>query len=308
MKTLIQYLRQYQREAFHAGAFALVILLLGVGVYFNYIEPVLRQTSKSLMRSYWYIAYYVALYGGAFWGTYLIQSIFTRDWKAFRSPTFWFWSIGAILVFSTRAGSHLFMIDIWTWLQSLGVAYYWSYSAHTIFRMSMIVIPVLLYWFMFDRREQPLYGWKLKDVDLKPYLTLLILMVPLIAFASTQADFLKSYPKGAAILHQGASGVEVFIYELVYGLDFVAVEFFIRGFMVLALARLIGPSVILPLAAFYVTIHFGKPMGEAISSFFGGMILGIVAFYSRSILGGIIVHLGIAWMMELGAALGRWWS
>ncbi len=308
MKTLIQYLRQYQREAFHAGAFALVILLLGVGVFFYYIEPVLRQTSNSLIHSYWYIVYYFAIYGTAFWGTYLIQSIFTRDWKAFRSPTFWFWSIAAMLVYATRTGSKLFMVDIWPWLQAQGLAYHWSYSAHTIFRISIIIIPVLLYWFWFDRKKQPLYGWKLKDVDLKPYLTLLILMVPLIAFASTQADFLKSYPKGAAILHQGASGVEVFIYELVYGLDFVAVEFFIRGFMVLALARLIGPSVILPLAAFYLTIHFGKPMFETISSFFGGMILGIVAFYSRSIFGGIIVHLGIAWMMELGAALGRWWS
>jgi len=30
-----------------------------------------------------------------------------------------------------------------------------------------------------------------------------------------------------------------------------------------------------------------------------------LAFYSRSIWGGIVVHMGIAWLMELGAFLGK---
>jgi hypothetical protein len=47
-------------------------------------------------------------------------------------------------------------------------------------------------------------------------------------------------------------------------------------------------------------------MGELISSFFGGSLLGIIAYYSRSIVGGIIVHVGIAWMMELGAFISKY--
>jgi membrane protease YdiL (CAAX protease family) len=95
------------------------------------------------------------------------------------------------------------------------------------------------------------------------------------------------------------------LYEFVYGIDFVFIEFFFRGFLILALARIAGPGVILPMASFYVFIHFGKPMGETISSFFGGTLLGIIAYYSRSIAGGIIVHMGIAWMMEAGALLSK---
>ena len=45
-------------------------------------------------------------------------------------------------------------------------------------------------------------------------------------------------------------------------------------------------------------------MGEAISSFFGGLLLGIVSYNTGSILGGLLVHLGIAWMMEIGGFLG----
>jgi hypothetical protein len=61
------------------------------------------------------------------------------------------------------------------------------------------------------------------------------------------------------------------------------------------------------MAAFYCTIHFGKPLGECISSYFGGMVLGVLAYRTRSILGGLIVHLGLAWMMELGGWLGHTW-
>ncbi len=52
------------------------------------------------------------------------------------------------------------------------------------------------------------------------------------------------------------------------------------------------------MAATYVFLHFGKPMGEAISSGFGGYILGIIALYSGNIWGGVFVHVGIAWLME----------
>jgi hypothetical protein len=39
--------------------------------------------------------------------------------------------------------------------------------------------------------------------------------------------------------------------------------------------------------------------------FFGGLILGIVVYHTRTIVGGLMVHLGIAWMMELGGYLGH---
>jgi hypothetical protein len=66
-----------------------------------------------------------------------------------------------------------------------------------------------------------------------------------------------------------------------------------------------GKDCILPMALFYCTIHFGKPLGECISSYFGGIILGVVIYNTRTIFGGLIVHLGIAWLMELGGYLGN---
>jgi hypothetical protein len=139
-----------------------------------------------------------------------------------------------------------------------------------------------------------------------PYLLLLAAMIPLVGFAACQPAFLHAYPKLKALnflAPGGPSAMQTVLYELSYGSDFLTIEIFFRGFLVVLLGRYAGPAAILPMAVFYCSIHFGKPMPECISSYFGGIILGIIACYSQSILGGIVVHLGLAWMMELAAIL-----
>jgi hypothetical protein len=138
---------------------------------------------------------------------------------------------------------------------------------------------------------------------------MLLVMVPLIAAASTQPDFLDMYPKLKDV-NPVLAGVENrwfyhLLHELSYGSDFISVELFFRGFLVLAFVKIAGKDAILPMACFYCTIHFGKPLGECISSYFGGLLLGIVVYNTRSIIGGLMVHLGIAWLMEIGGYIGN---
>ena len=135
---------------------------------------------------------------------------------------------------------------------------------------------------------------------------MLLIMIPLIALASTQKDFLQMYPKAKFVeqLDLPAKKWHYIFYELCYGFDFVSIEFFFRGFLILSLLKICGPHCIIPVACFYCSIHFGKPLGEAISSFWGGLLLGIISYNTQSIWGGLIVHLGIAWLMEAGSWLG----
>jgi hypothetical protein len=138
---------------------------------------------------------------------------------------------------------------------------------------------------------------------------MLAVMIPLITIASTQSDFLSMYPKLNDVNNVLATVKHNWIYKLIhelsYGSDFISVELFFRGFLILAFVKVAGKDAILPMACFYCTIHFGKPLGECISSFFGGILLGIIVFNTRSILGGLIVHLGIAWLMEIGGHIGN---
>jgi hypothetical protein len=152
------------------------------------------------------------------------------------------------------------------------------------------------------------YGLTARNFNVRPYFWILLFLVPLVALASTRHDFLHTYPKVKNINfisgYTSPAWPWKLLYELSYGLDFVSIELFFRGFLIIGLARYGGQYAILPMAAFYCTIHFGKPLGECISSFFGGLALGVIACRTRSILGGLLIHLGLAWLMEAGGWLG----
>lgn len=184
---------------------------------------------------------------------------------------------------------------------------YWNQVVYWPFKLLIVVFLLLITWQVFNR-DHPFYGLSTKNYQWKPYWLMLLIMVPLIAAAATQPDFLRVYPKFQHVLFLSqpqSNGWNQLLYELSYGTDFLSIELFFRGFLVLAFARWTGKDAILPMALFYCTIHFGKPLGECISSFFGGMILGVITYHTRSIWGGLIVHLGIAWMMELAGYIAK---
>lgn len=168
----------------------------------------------------------------------------------------------------------------------------------------LLIIRLLWQWFGYD---QPVAGMTRKGFRASPYFVLLLLMVPLILFAAGRPDFQLVYPKAQLInrLYPDPPFWRYLLFELCYGSDFFTIELFFRGFLVLAFIRYAGKDAILPVAAFYCSIHFGKPLFECITSYFGGLLLGIVVSRTGTIWGGLIVHLGIAWLMELAGALAR---
>jgi len=186
--------------------------------------------------------------------------------------------------------------------------YYWNQVACWPIRLILLSSILFIIWKIFYSKET-FFGLTIKNFNWKPYLIMLLIMVPLIAAASTQPDFLNMYPKlkdvDTALYGVKNKWLYHLLHELSYGSDFISVELFFRGFLILAFIKIVGKDAILPMACFYCTIHFGKPLGECISSYFGGMILGIVVYNTRSIIGGLMVHLGIAWLMELGGYIGN---
>lgn len=135
-----------------------------------------------------------------------------------------------------------------------------------------------------------------------------LIMVPLVFAASFLPDFLESYPKYKKTMGQVAAAYFempewpfVVLYEFAYLSDFLSIELFFRGFLIIGLSKHLGKDVVLPMACTYCVLHFGKPLGECISSIFGGYVLGVIAFYSRNIWGGVVLHMGVAGLMELMA-------
>jgi hypothetical protein len=305
MRKIWFYLRQHLKEDFKAGHYVTIFVILAVAIAFNYafdFEDNILSYLPPLKKLVSYLAMYGVLY-------FLAISSYCYFYKKpiYKNPTFWLYSGFGLLVlaFDSSAPFLPYIVN-----QLPIKLFFWGYKVLVNFQSLLTVLaPILVFYYLKDKEASHAYGLTETRFDARPYLTLIAIMLPLLIMASFHESFLKQYPmyKGsAADEYLGVNEVvTVGIYELFYGLDFITVELLFRGFFVIGLARFLGRSAVLPMAVVYCSLHFGKPMGEAISSIFGGYILGVVAFETRSIWGGIMVHLGIAWLMELIAFLQK---
>jgi hypothetical protein len=263
-------------------------------IFFNYYCGLNRLISTKpdwQQYFYWYLIFLIA-----FSFTYVLLSFLTNE-NVFGNKSFLILFLIAPLIFSWKMVSDVNIHLSDDRIQNT----YWNQVIYWPFKLIVVSTTIFIIWKL-TKETKPFYGISIKKISFKPYLVMLLIMLPLIALASTQQDFLSMYPKLKSISFlndQRNSGWYKLFYELSYGSDFVSIELFFRGFLVLAFAKWFGKDAILPMACFYCTIHFGKPLGECISSYFG------VVYNTKTIFGGLMVHLGIAWMMELGGYLGN---
>ncbi len=92
--------------------------------------------------------------------------------------------------------------------------------------------------------------------------------------------------------------------RLIYltGVELFAWEFMWRGFMLFGLARIIGPGpAILFQAVPFAFMHLGKPEVETLSTIFGGIGFGFVAWQTESFLYPFLIHWFIASFTMLAA-------
>ena len=256
-----------------------------------------------------YYFLFFLLYAFAYFGTTLLCIFYTKDWNWLQNRQFWVISTIGIAILSFDIGFY-WDDDIVRAAFPTQLYYFGARSFDRLISLFTNVLPLYILWKFTKEPKEHFYGLTLKGGTLKPYFLMIVMMLPLLLWASFQQDFLAQYPTyrdyGVSRFLDIPEWVTILIYEIAYGSDFISVELFFRGFLVLGFVSIIGKKAILPMAVLYCFIHFGKPLGEAVSSFFGGYILGVVSFYTRNIFGGLIVHLGIAWLMELFAFGQKW--
>jgi hypothetical protein len=301
MRAIARYVKEYFVQL-DKLALLLVMALLSVLIAFNYtigIEDRIKQLPP-LLR---FLGFY-CLFGFTFFTAYFI--VFKRS----KLPTPFDYFFYVLLLVSPAIFAAKMSFDpVPTWLAdrlSYPSFSYWELALSWPLKAIGVFVCVWLLW-RIGKYEGSVAGLARANFSSLPYIVLLLCMIPLIAAAATQTGFQETYPKlkHIAFIQSIVPRALPFqaLYEVAYGTDFFTIELFFRGFIVLAFARYAGAAAILPMAAFYCTIHFGKPMAECISSFFGGLILGAVVYRTRSIWGGLIIHLGIAWLMELAGLL-----
>lgn len=316
MRKIIGYIREHIREDFKPGFYLFVAIFLAISFYINFgisygSSAYFTFEDKYLntkVREPLTLLKFLLFYGLPYYLTFFAYTIFYKKTALFKSGAFWLRSLFVLSVLSFNSGffGHRALIR-----DSLDpqLACWVDYTAANAGSTLMFLLPLVAFKLIFDRSQRGLYGMTRQNFMPWPYVALVGLMLPLIIWASFQPDFLLTYPTykadfcGAEEYLGVSAWVTTVIYEVFYIFDFAFVELIFRGFMVIGLAKVLGRGAIMPMVTTYAYLHFGKPMGEALGSIFGGYILGIIAYSSRNIWGGAIVHGGIALCMEFAAII-----
>ncbi len=157
-----------------------------------------------------------------------------------------------------------------------------------------------------------LFGMTLRNVGvrlgdwrfgLSATLATVIIAVPLLYLASSDVSLQSTYPWAGDWV--GHSLGTLFTWIALYGLYYLAFEFFYRGFLLRVVEGAWGIG-----AALWVQtlaaglIHLGKPMPEALAAIPASLVFGVLAVRSRSILYPLALHLAIGVATDI-FVLGR---
>lgn len=293
---------KFIKADFHLLSYLYTFVFIAVCIYFNYTEGfyknVMRNSYFEGNSNWMFPLFYATAYFLVAIPTFLLR-------KEYKSLTDW--------RFYTRS---LFFICIY----GLSIGFYsykqWQFSSLFDEEVGLILkivsqlkslffyfIPLILMKLFVDKNIEGLYGLSKNTQHVKGYFSMFLMLLPFIIFISFSPDFQLAYPQFKPWLFDGAFGMKTWqytsIFEVTYAIDFVMTELLFRGALVIGMMSVLGRKAILPMVAMYVAIHFGKPLGETISSMFGGFMLGALAYQTRHIWGGVIVHILIALSMEV---------
>ena len=214
------------------------------------------------------------------------------------------WVFPIILLAIDGAGQGFYGYMDWADEHGVGVKgkAYLQLVGSFMFRSVFIVLMLCIFRKLTDGRFG-LFGLKRSSKYLRVYGLVFVLLLPMFLLVSFTPQFLNFYPKMDIASFDGAMGWEhwqlIGLFELFYANDFIGVEGMFRGALVIGMARWLGCRAVLPMALAYMCIHLGKPDLELCSSVIGGYILGILAWRTHHLWGGIIIHLGIAMFFEV---------
>jgi membrane protease YdiL (CAAX protease family) len=118
-----------------------------------------------------------------------------------------------------------------------------------------------------------------------------------VVIVSFRSDFSAYYP-----FYQEIHGWhDLLLWEALYFCQFVALEFFFRGFLLHPLRRSLGSYAIFVMVVPYCMIHFGKPFLECFAAIIAGVVLGTLSLRTRSIWCGAMIHISVAFTMDIAA-------
>lgn len=170
--------------------------------------------------------------------------------------------------------------------------------------LGYVVVPLLV-WRMLFRQDSILdMGLRVRGFFSHLWIYGLAFLGVLVAMwvVARQSEFVNYYPfyKKAS-----RSWFDLLAWESMYFLQFFALEFFFRGWMLQALRKTMGAAAVFVMAVPYCMIHYGKPYMESHGAILAGIFLGSLAMRTKSIYAGFLLHITVAGLMDALALYSR---
>ena len=308
MKAILRKINTFWKEDFHPYVYGFSLLFIGLAIYFNYHFDFEDSILDSYQVNWWASGLYFLYFFIPYFVVIGLYSLFYPDFCQRANNSFWIKSIFGIALISLKVWFfyHLLLSPDTAGLQE---RFLYGKISNRIVNLLFYGLGLFGFYYLYEQQNNNLYGLAEKEFNWRPYFYLLVIMVVPIFWASFQPDFLESYPRLHFRYVQKNYWQWFALFEPLYLAEFIGLEWFFRGFLVVGMIQVLGRKAVLPMALLYCVFHFGKPMGECIGSLFGGYILGIIAYSTRSIWGGVVIHMGVALLMDLFAiAAHQWWA
>lgn len=190
------------------------------------------------------------------------------------------------------------------------IRFLWLMNWAAWIALTYFLLPVLLSKLLFKEKLRN-HGLKAKGLLRNAWIYLAAFFVVFVAvwIVSGQESFVSKYPFLPLPKDSGGNSgiwwVYFGIWEIVYFLQFCALEYFFRGFLLFEMERKFGFHAVFLAMIPYCMIHFEKPFLEALGSIVAGIFLGMLALRTRSILFGMVLHCLVAVSMDVAALLRK---
>ncbi|BBM88921.1 hypothetical protein COTS27_00608 [Spirochaetota bacterium] len=313
MKAFIRYVRDFIKKDFNFFVYAYTAVFLAVAIYFNYRYNFMTDKIGVHTGSWKGLGYGYLFFAVFYYGVAVPKLVIAREGWMLRSWSFYVRTSFLLLMLTIGIFS-----DTRKWVDAIVSVmssfretdidakerYYLFYNAsHFKFFVCWFSANFMMYVVTTRYYRKPsYYGLTLKAFNLKLYSLMFMVMIPLLYYASLQDSFLATYPILKIEFIDNVFNLStlklLLIFEIIYALAFVGTEVLFRGAFVLGLLDIVDHHAVLPMTSLYCVIHFNKPMLEAISAIFGGYLLGILALATFNVIGGILIHIAIAWGMD----------
>ena len=302
LQLLFEEVFTFTKNDFHTLSYFYTLAFIIVSIYFNYstgfYQTVMRE-SYFTGTSLWAFPLF---YGLMYFAVAIPVLLFQKEYKILLNSKFYLKSLFFVILYGLAIGYYGY--------RNLEFPSLFDEEKQFILRIlsqlkgsAFFILPLFLLKITIDKQVDGLYGLANNVKHIRAYFMLFLFLLPFLIAISFTPDFMGAYPQFRPWLYDGVFGWPTWIttlcFETTYSIDFIMTELIFRGALVIGMISILGRKAVLPMVAIYAAIHFGKPIGETITSIFGAYILGALAYQTRHIWGGVIVHICLALTMEI---------